>query len=169
MCSVAGLQESRIRGNWIIGIAFGIFILLAACSSPGGSAPTPSPGGAAPSPPPKVGTTPTKEIATPPAATQGSTAAVTDGEIRVTLKNNTFPEEIRVKVGAKVVFVITNKGDETHSFEFPDLGVYKEIAPGQTLRIEWLVPNKPGKWDMGCFLTDPPGVHDNMEGTLIIE
>lgn len=87
----------------------------------------------------------------------------------MTLKNRTFPEEIRVKVGVKVVFVVTNNGDETHSFEFPDFGVYKEIDPGQTVRIEWTVPGRKGKWDMGCFLTDPPGVHDSMEGTLIIE
>lgn len=91
------------------------------------------------------------------------------GEIQVTVKNNTFPIEIRVKAGAKVVFVVTNRGDVTHSFEFPDFGLYKEINAGKTIRIEWTVPDKKGKWDMGCFLTDPGEVHDSMVGTLIIE
>ncbi|MBI3979743.1 MAG: cupredoxin domain-containing protein [Chloroflexi bacterium] len=85
------------------------------------------------------------------------------------MRNLSFPKEIVVKAGAKVVFVIKNEGDETHSFELPDFKVLKEIKPGQTIRLEWTVPDKKGKWDMGCFLTDPGGVHDGMEGTLIIE
>lgn len=87
----------------------------------------------------------------------------------MTLKNQSFPEEIRVKAGARVVFVISNDGDEAHTFELPDFKILKEIQPGKAARIEWTVPDKKGKWDMGCFLTDPPGVHDGMEGTLVIE
>ncbi|MBI2304360.1 MAG: cupredoxin domain-containing protein [Chloroflexi bacterium] len=141
-------------GAAVVTVALGLSIMLGACaSSEGGAAPTP-----------RVGPSPS-------AGGGGSSPsrAVEGGEIQVTIKNNTFPDEIRVKAGAKVVFVVTNRGDETHSFEFPDLGVYKEIDSGKTARIEWTVPDKKGKWDMGCFLTDPPGVHDRMEGTLIIE
>lgn len=171
--SIAGLQKGRLRASWI-GVAWGVFVLLAACSSPGGSPPTPTaPPVATPTPgmstpPPAVGVSPSP---VPPMTGQVSPQppAATGGEIKVTLWNHHFPEEIRVKAGAKVVFVITNEGDETHSFEFPDLDVYKEIKPGQTMRFEWVVPDRKGKWDMGCFLTDPQGVHEDMEGTLIIE
>lgn len=143
--------------------ALGVLAVLSACASaPGGT-----PSGAAPP------SSAEKAAAPSGAAAQGAAPAgapaVEGGEIQVTLKNHTFPEELRVKAGAKVVFVITNQGDEAHSFEFPDFKVYKEIQPGKTARIEWTVPDKKGKWDMGCFLTDPPGVHDNMTGTLIIE
>lgn len=147
-------------------MAFGLSILLAACASSGsGAAVQPTPAAAKPSP------APTAAMAPAPAAAQAGTTqpAAAGGEIKVTLKNNTFPEEIRVKAGTKVVFVITNEGDEKHSFEITDFNVYKEIPAGQTARVEWTVPDKKGKWDMGCFLTDPSGPHDGMEGLLIIE
>lgn len=137
--------------------ASGVLVLVAACAS----APSRESSGAVPPSSAEKG------------AGQGSApaiaSAVQSGEILVTLKNQRFPEEIRVKAGAKVVFIITNEGDEAHTFEFPDFKIYKEIQPGKTVRIEWTAPDRKGKWDMGCFLTDPPSVHDNMTGTLIIE
>lgn len=148
-------------------MAFGLSMLLAACASSGSGATIATTPAAAS----KRSPAPTSATGTPPAAARPATTqpAAEGGEIKVTLKNNTFPEEIRVKAGAKVVFVIDNQAEEKHSFEFPDLGVYKEIPGGQTARIEWTVPDRKGKWDMGCFLTDPPDVHGRMEGTLIIE
>ena len=87
----------------------------------------------------------------------------------MTEKDKTFPKEIRVKAGAKVVFVVTNLADKLHTFEIPDFKVYQEIQAGQTVRIEWTVPDKKGDWDIGCFLTKPVGAHEGMEGTLVIE
>ncbi|MBI4319744.1 MAG: cupredoxin domain-containing protein [Chloroflexi bacterium] len=86
----------------------------------------------------------------------------------MTLKNNGFPKEMRVKAGAKLVFVITNQGTVKHTFEFPDFKINNEIQPQETVRFEWVVPDRKGKWDMGCFLTEE-GYHERMEGTLIIE
>ena len=148
-------------------MAFGLSMLLAACASSGSGATIQT----TPSAVSKRSPAPASATGTAPAAARAGTTqpAVEGGEIKVTLKNNTFPEEIRVKAGAKVVFVITNEGDEKHSFEFPDLGVYKEIPAGRTARVEWTVPDRKGRWDMGCFLTDPDAVHERMEGTLIIE
>lgn len=144
-----------------LALAAGLSILLGACTSPSNAGPT----GATRSPASDGGaSTPGSGAATAP-----STAAAAGGEIPLAIKNNTFPDEIRVKAGASLVFVVTNRGDENHSFEFPDFKVYKEIGAGQTVRIEWTVPDRKGKWDMGCFLTDPPGVHDGMQGDLIVE
>ena len=86
------------------------------------------------------------------------------------MRNNVWPEEIHVKAGSKVVFLAINESDnDKHSFELPDFGLTYEIESGQTKRIEWQVPSRKGTWDAGCFLTSPGGVHDRMEGVLIIE
>ncbi len=91
-------------------------------------------------------------------------------EIKVTVKNNTFPKELRVKAGSSVVFVVNNEErQEKHSVEFPDFKLFREIGPRETIRIEWAVPDKKGTWDMGCYLTEPSDAHDGMVGDLIIE
>ncbi|MBI4329679.1 MAG: cupredoxin domain-containing protein [Chloroflexi bacterium] len=143
------------KSGFLVAFITGVALVLSACG--GGSG---SPANSVPQGKPS---TPTAAVGAP------SSGAVTGGEIAVTLKENKFPEEIRVKVGAKVVFVITNLGSESHTFEAPDMELYKEIQPGQTNRIEWTVPDKKGNWDVGCFLTAPAGAHDGMEGRLIIE
>ena len=139
------IKRFRLSAGLFIAGVIGVSLFLSACG--GGTSP------ASPAPQGKV-TTPV-------------TAAT---EIQITEKDKTFPKEIRVKVGDKVVFVVTNSSaDHMHTFEIPDFKVYQEIKPGTTVRIEWTVPNKKGDWDIGCFLTDPPGAHEGMEGTLIIE
>ncbi len=86
------------------------------------------------------------------------------------MSNNTWPEEIHVKAGSKVVFVAVNESsNDKHNFEFPDFGLTYEVQAGETMRIPWQVPSKKGTWDAGCFLTSPGNVHDGMEGVLIIE
>ncbi|MBI2830252.1 MAG: cupredoxin domain-containing protein [Chloroflexi bacterium] len=152
------MNSRRLEGKVGFGVAIvvGMVLVLSACSGGSGSSANPAP----------------QTKTSVPAAQRAASApsgAVTGGEIKVTLRENKFPEEIRVKVGAKVVFVITNLGNESHTFEAPDLGLYKEIQPEQTSRIEWTVPDKKGSWDVGCFLTAPAGAHDGMEGQLIIE
>ena len=156
--NVKGLTRASLA---IIVLAGVVSLLFIACASPGNaSAPTakpaPSSGGAAPS---------------PPSIPASAAPAVIGGEIReikVTMENKKFPKEIRLKAGTKVVFVITNRGTVKHTFEFPDLDVNKEIQAGETVNFEWTVPNRKGKWDMGCFLTEE-GYHEGMEGILIIE
>lgn len=164
----------------------GVSILLGACSSSGGgdrqtpeaatplarSSPTPGPTTVPSTPTPAS----TRAAAPSPVSTpvggvvNTPTPGVAAGEIRVTIKNNTFPKEIRVKAGSKVVFVVTNEQpDEKHSFELSDFDIKTDVEPLDTVRIEWVVPNAKGSWDMGCFLTEPPDVHDRMEGVLIIE
>ncbi|MBI4295984.1 MAG: cupredoxin domain-containing protein [Chloroflexi bacterium] len=136
-------------------VALSVALVLSACGGGSGSRANPA--------------LQSKTTAPPAAVGAPSSGAVTGGEIGVILNENKFPEEIRVKVGAKVVFVITNRGNESHTFEAPDLELYKEIQPGDTARIQWTVPDKKGSWDVGCFLTAPAGAHDDMEGQLIIE
>lgn len=161
-------------------MAFGLSLALAACA-PGASSeaspspaqergPVSSPGVNTPMPAPALTSAPAPTATAPPEARPTSSTSSTVREIKVTLKNNAFPKELRVKVGEKVVFVVTNEGTVKHTFEFPDFDEmrYKEIQKGDTVWIEWVVPNKKGKWDMGCFLTEE-GFHERMEGTLIIE
>lgn len=152
------MKAKRFQFQVGLVVVLGALSFLSAC---GGGSDAPAP--VSPSPQSKPSTPPAQPAALPPSG------AVTGGEIEVTLKEHTFPEEIRVKAGAKVVFVITNLGTETHSFEAPDFKLYKEIKSGQTDRLEWTVPDQKGSWDVGCFLTAPADVHDRMEGTLIIE
>jgi hypothetical protein len=158
----------------------GASLLLAACSSGGGTeppkvnTPTPERVTVANTPTPEQGTVVNTPTLTSAPARQASPSPVAEAEIReigATLKNNTFPAEIRVKAGEKVVFVITNEErTDKHSFEFPDLDVFTEVGPLETVRIEWVVPDKKGRWDMGCFLTEPVfEIHERMEGVLIIE
>lgn len=149
-------KRFQFQVGLVVVVVLGALSFLSACGG-GSDAPV------SPSPQSKPSTPSAQPAALPPSG------AVTGGEIEVTLKEHTFPEEIRVKAGAKVVFVITNLGTETHSFEAPDFKLYKEIKSGQTDRLEWTVPDQKGSWDVGCFLTAPADVHDRMEGTLIIE
>lgn len=167
----------------LVTAALGLFLMLAACSPSGspGAGPSPaqergtvsSPEESTPTPTPAAQqntATPTPLRTAPPVAGTAPPPSLDAREIKVNLKNNTFPKEIRVKVGEKVVFMITNSGTVKHTFEFPDFDEmrYNEIDRGETKRIEWVVPNKKGKWDMGCFLTEE-GFHERMEGTLIVE
>lgn len=148
--------------------AFAASFSLSACSAPVGGAPAKNP-----APVSEKGNAST-ESATPTSAparqASPSPATVAAGEIKVTVKNNAFPKEIRVKAGSKVVFVVTNEErEQKHSIEFPDFDFYHEIGPRETIRIDWVVPDKKGKWDMGCYLTEPSDAHDGMVGDLIIE
>ncbi len=113
-------------------------------------------------------TTASKAPATTPPVQSSPSSGIT--EIKVTMANNKFPEEIHVKAGSKVIFVVTNESsNDKHSFEFPDFGLTYDVQAGETVRIEWQVPSRKGTWDAGCFLTQPGGIHDGMEGHLIIE
>ncbi|MBI2864791.1 MAG: cupredoxin domain-containing protein [Chloroflexi bacterium] len=158
--------QGLLRGT-SLAVAIGLAIALGACSS-SGSGGNPGPAGASSGAKPAVATP------TPPGSSAGGTgqssSAAAGGEINVTLKDNTFPKEIKVKAGAKVTFVVANKSDVEHSFEIPDFHVLFKIQPGGNSRFPWTVPDKKGKWDMGCYLTDPSeDLHKDMEGTLIIE
>lgn len=164
------MQEKRFQFlvSLLVVVAFVASFALSACGAPAGGAAAKSPapvsesGRASPqSPAPTAG--PARQ-ASPPAA------GVAAQEITVTLKSNIFPKQIRVKAGSRVIFVVTNEEREhKHSVEFPDFTFYHEVGPRETVRIEWVVPDKKGKWDMGCYLTEPSDAHDGMVGDLIIE
>ena len=161
-------NKSRFGAGYLILAAFGLALSLIACtSSP--QAPAPSPAGTVNPPAPSGVPAPAPAATAAPTAAAAPSDAVSGGEIEVTLRENEFPEEIRVKAGTKVVFVITNRGREAHTFEAPDVGIREEIKPRKTIRIEWTAPDTKGSWDVGCYLTEPEGVHDGMEGFLIIE
>lgn len=180
-----GIASMKVSTAWsrlasVVGV-LGLSVWLVACgsaSSPGaapaqGKGPVSSPGVSTPTPTPAPAAKQTTAIPTPtspPVAAPTSPPALGAREIKVALKNNDFPKELRVKAGEKVVFVVTNNGTVKHTFEFPDFDEmrYNEIERGETARIEWVVPNRKGKWDAGCFLTEE-GFHEGMEGTLIIE
>ncbi|MBI4297853.1 MAG: cupredoxin domain-containing protein [Chloroflexi bacterium] len=184
-------QMKLLRVRYLILGLAGVSVLLAACSSGAGekeqpqatATPTPTavravaptatataartptapPLAATPTPTATAGKTPTSVVQTPSSSASGQ-------EIQVLMRNNVFPEEIHVKAGTKVVFVVINESDnDEHSFEFPDFGLTYKVQAGETIRIEWQAPNSKGVWDAGCFLTQPGGVHDGMEGLLIIE
>lgn len=148
--------------------AFAASFSLSACGAPVGGAPAKNP-----APVSEKGNASTESAtptATPARQASPSPGMVAAEDIKVTLKNNTFPKEIRVKAGSRVVFVVTNEErEQKHSFELPDFDLYREVGPRETIRIEWVVPDKKGRWDMGCYLTEPSDAHDGMVGDLIIE
>ena len=171
------MKSNRFRFQVGLGVAIvlGALSFLNAC---GGSSGAP----ASPSPQSKPSASQAQPVAPPqtepaaPSQTQPVTSpavpppeASTMTEIPVSIRDNTF-DDVRVKAGTKVVFVITNTTRDMHTFEAPDFNLYKEIQPGETVRFEWTVSDRKGSWDLGCFLTSPGGVHDGMDGgTLIIE
>lgn len=179
------MKIERLRFQIVLGIVIilGTLFFLNACgggsgatvSPPPQSAPStpqtqpPAPSSPSPAPSTRTPAPSPAQPSTPPPAAQPSPAPSTGNEIEVRLQDNIFPKEIRVKAGSKVVFVITNTASNKHSFEITDFKVYQEIKPGSTERVEWVVPDKKGEWDMGCFLTEPGGVHEGMAGKLIIE
>lgn len=154
-------------------VAVVIGMLLASCSQEAG-APTPAPAEANPAPRPTATPTPTSAQANPaPQPTATPTAASAPGgdarEVEVVLDNNRFPAKLVFKVGEKVRIIVTNKGNVVHSFEFTDFDVLEKFEPGETRTFEWTVPNQPGEYDCGCFLTDPsPEEHEGMDGICII-
>lgn len=148
-------------------LGFAISLTLSACGAPAGGAPAGSPaavsstGSAAGSA--ASASAPARQASPAPAGAAGQ-------EFKVTVRDNTFPKEIRVKAGSTVVFVVTNEERaQKHSFELPDFSLYQEVGPRETIRIEWAVPDRKGRWDMGCYLTEPSDAHDGMVGELIIE
>lgn len=176
------MNKFRFQVGLVVLIVLGTLFFLNACGGGSGAPVSPAPQSkpstpqVEPSTPPPVEplmpaqTQPMTPPPSTPPAVQPPPATSTGTEIKVTLKDGNFPAEIRVKVGERVVFVVTNTGSVMHTFEFPDFDEmrYKEIEKGQTARIEWIVPDKKGEWDAGCFLTEE-GFHEGMEGILIIE
>jgi plastocyanin len=69
-------------------------------------------------------------------ATEPAVGADTPAEIALTIEQHRFqPEEIRVKAGAPVVLVITNKDATPEEFESKDLRLEKVIPGGKTIRL----------------------------------
>ena len=173
------MNKFRLQVGLGIAIVLGTLSFLNACSGGSGVPASPSPQ-STPSTPQAQPVTPPQTELSAPSQTQPVTppsptvqlpleTSSTGTEIAVSIRDNTY-DDVTVKAGTKVVFVITNTTSDMHTFEAPDFNLYKEIQPGETVRFEWTVSDRKGSWDLGCFLTSPGGVHDGMDaGTLIIE
>lgn len=81
------------------------------------------------------------------------------------VKDNTFPKVTDFIAGETVRMIITNNGSVEHTFEITDLNILWKIGQGKTEAFEWTVPNAPGEYDCGCFLTgEDPTAHERMNG-----
>ncbi len=167
------MKEGKLgKVTGLLAAALALGVLLAACS---GQAPAPSPTTVTSTAPTS---TPTTVRSTAPAPTQTTpapqptatpTVAISQGgsvrEIKVTLKDNTFPKVTDFTAGETVRLIITNNGSVEHTFEITDVGILWKIPQGKTEAFEWAVPNTPGVYDCGCYLSgDDPKPHERMEG-----
>lgn len=64
------------------------------------------------------------------------------------------PDEITVKAGEKVLFVIENVDDvEDHNMVGSDINVKEMMVhPGQTVRRLWTAYDQPGEYVIGCTI-----------------
>ncbi|MDW7673321.1 MAG: cupredoxin domain-containing protein [Bacillota bacterium] len=75
------------------------------------------------------------------------------------------PNEVTMKAGEKILFVITNTDqEEDHNFLDSDSGL-KEIlvVPGQTVRRLWTAPSSPGVYEPYC------AIHPWIRMTFVVE
>jgi len=87
-------------------------------------------------------------------------------EIEMTARRFRFePREIPLKAGERVVLLIRSI-DFVHGFNAPDLGIRRDLMPGQVTRIELQV-KVPGLVDFLCdnFCGDD---HETMHGRFIV-
>lgn len=131
---------------------FGLVVIvgltgLAACSSPT----------VAPAPKAAVNTQ-----AQPPAQVQAQAPAAPAGGIQtfeILESNNTFqPNQVTVKAGSQVRFILRNSDGEDHNIvslnalvKFPE----NKQAPGGTQTVDWVAPDKPGSYDTLCVFHAP--------------
>lgn len=154
-------------------------ILIVACSAPPAPTAVPAQPTAAPKPTdaPKPTTAPATsapaataaskptEAAKPTSAPAATTAPASSGnppaasgavetiEIRLT-PTDMVPNEITVKVGAKVHFVLTNT-DKTEEHNLVSAKAkLKEIlvAPKATVEADWVAPTTPGDFEVPCSI-----------------
>ena len=104
------------------------------------------------------------------AACKGGEEQVMSGEIEIEAGEFYFkPENITVKAGTPVKFVVTNTGKVEHDFSFPSLGITHahaepgHILPGQTDSLE-ITFDQAGTYIFDCSI---PGHADaGMKGTV---
>jgi cytochrome c oxidase subunit 2 len=75
------------------------------------------------------------------------------------------PNEIRLTAGERVVLAIRSV-DFVHGMNIPDLGVRKDLVPGQITRVE-LQPKAPGVIDFLCDNFCGDG-HETMNGRFVV-
>ena len=75
------------------------------------------------------------------------------------------PNEVKMKAGEEVLFVIKNTDEEEdHNFLDPDGGLDEILVhPGQTVRRLWTAPDKPGVYEPNC------AIHPWIRMTFVVE
>jgi cytochrome c oxidase subunit 2 len=99
-------------------------------------------------------------------AASGRGAAQAPREIEVVARRFKYtPEEIPIKVGERVVLVLSAV-DFAHGFSLPDLGLRADLMPGRATRVE-VVARKAGTLEFLCdnFCGDD---HEDMHGRLLV-
>jgi uncharacterized cupredoxin-like copper-binding protein len=84
-----------------------------------------------------------------------SAAASSSQTIKITMNEFSFSQnEITVKKGEKVHFVLTNSGNYPHDMNAKEISLDKDVDPGKTEEFDWTAPDKAGTYKVIC---DKPG------------
>jgi plastocyanin len=120
-------------------------VVLAACSSP---APAPAPAA------PKVAvSTPAPAVAAQPAAVAASGVQT----FQILQATNQFvPDQVTVKAGSRVRFVMKNDDAEEHNIVSAKIAFpQNQQNPGSTRTVDWVAPTQPGTYDAICAFHVP--------------
>ncbi len=90
-------------------------------------------------------------------------------EIRINASEFTFePNEVRVKAGEAVRFVIVNTGAVDHEFESDDAHITEvTIPPGRQRVVRWTAPARSGEYSFVCDISGHREA--GMTGKIIVE
>jgi plastocyanin len=139
----------------LAGLAVGAVLLLAACSSSGGTAaPSAAPSAAGPSAEASTAASGSPAAGGGAACSQSAEA----GQVAVTIKNFAFPADIQAKVGQVITF--TNGDSAPHTATLDDGSCSTgTISPSSS---DGLVFTAPGTYPFHCK------IHSSMKGTITV-
>ncbi|SDO76313.1 Uncharacterized copper-binding protein, cupredoxin-like subfamily [Paenibacillus sp. yr247] len=97
-----------------------------------------------------------------------TTASTDTTTVKIDMNEFSFSQnEIKVKQGEKIHFVLTNSGKYAHDINSEELKIDIDADPGKTTEADWTAPQKAGSYQIIC---DKPGHADKgMKMTLTIE
>jgi plastocyanin len=85
------------------------------------------------------------------------------------------PSEIRVKAGATVTLdwwtedAAMHLQGGVHTMIAPDLGLHEELPAESRRAVSWMVPNKPGTYDVWCESCCGGKDNPQMHGKIVVE